>query len=97
VLQSSFHHPQYSFSVTPIVGNRRRSELVFDCWEGEGTALVEGAHYFFGGVSGDQRTFGYGLNFGEWGEGFGVDSIPEVLDCLVGVVVGNYLTWDNVD
>jgi hypothetical protein len=26
-----------------------------------------------------------------------VDSIPEVLDCLVGVVVCDYLTWDNVD
>ena len=95
--RSSFHHLQYSFSVTPIVGDRRRPELVFDCWEGERTALVEGSYDFFGCVSGDQRSFGYGLDLWEWGEGFGVYSIPEVLDCEVGVVVCNYLTWRYVD
>ena len=95
--RSSFHHLQYLFSVTPIVGDSRRPELVFDCGNGESTALVEGAHYFFGCVSGDERSFGYGLDLWEWGEWFGVYSIPEVLDCLVGVGVCNYLTWDNVD
>ena len=71
--------------------------MVFDCGDGEGAALVEGSYDFFGGVSGNQGTFGDGLNFGEWGEGFGVDSIPEVLDCLVGVVVGDELTWCDMN
>lgn len=71
--------------------------MIFDCGNGEGAALVEGAHYFFGCVSGDQRSFGYALDLWEWGEGFGVGAIPEVLDCLVGVVVCDYLAGWNVN